>query len=67
VRKIIRTRSSAAECLFLYAKVVRAERRCRMLQLKLNEAVAILPKDEMAEYVDGSQKLEQESEARDVA
>jgi len=56
--------SSAPECLFIYAKVARAERRLAVLQAKLNERVAVLPADEMPEYVTGSQKIEAEAEAQ---
>jgi hypothetical protein len=58
--------SSAPECLFIYAKVVRAERRLAVLQGLLNARVAVLPKDQMVDYVEGSEKLEQQQEARDA-
>lgn len=63
-RTRLRMAASAPECLFIYAKVMRAERRLAILQEKLNERVELLPTTEMPEYVAGGQKLEAQEEAR---
>jgi hypothetical protein len=58
--------SSAPECLFIYGKIVRAERRLNSLQVLLNERVGVLPPEQMQEYVDGSSKIEAQEDARNA-